>query len=85
VHYVLATCVRDFCRAMGFLVRCIAIEVEIWALDRWAKDWKIYDKRIGLAGSLMLLLHVLLFVASPAIERVQPDCRNMPRTSTDWK
>src|SRR5260370_22799832 len=39
-----------------------------WALNRWAKDWKLYGQEdwASLAG-LYLLLQVLLFASSPVI------------------
>jgi STE24 endopeptidase len=39
-----------------------------WALDRWAKDWKIYGPEYWASFALfLLLLHVVIFAASPAI------------------
>lgn len=39
-----------------------------WAMDRWAKDWKLYGQEdwAALAG-LLLLLQLMLFLASPVI------------------
>jgi Zn-dependent protease with chaperone function len=39
-----------------------------WALDRWAKDWKIYGPEDWASFALfLLLLRVVTFAASPAI------------------
>jgi STE24 endopeptidase len=39
-----------------------------WALDRWAKDWKLYGQEdLASLAVLLLLLQVLLFVSSPVI------------------
>ena len=39
-----------------------------WALDRWAKDWRIYGQEDWASlAVLLVLLKVLLFVSSPAI------------------
>jgi Zn-dependent protease with chaperone function len=39
-----------------------------WALDRWARDWKLYGQEDWASlAVLLLLLHVLLFVSSPVI------------------
>jgi len=69
-HYVLGH-VRQ-----GFLVGALALLVALyflfrglhWALDRWAKDWKIYGQEDWATLAVMLLLlQVLLFVSAPAI------------------
>ena len=69
-HYVLGH-VRQ-----GFLVGAAGLLVALyflfrglhWALDHWAKDWKIYGQEDWASlAVLLLLLHVLLFVSSPAI------------------
>jgi Zn-dependent protease with chaperone function len=39
-----------------------------WALDRWAKDWKLYGQEDWASlAVVLLLLHVLLFLSSPVI------------------
>src|SRR2546422_10103106 len=55
--------------AMGLLVALYFLFQGLhWALDRWAKDWKIYGQEDWASlAVLLLLLQVLLFVASPAI------------------
>ena len=69
-HYVLGH-VRQ-----GFLVGAAGLLVALyflfrglhWVLDHWAKDWKIYGQEDWASlAVLLLLLHVLLFVSSPAI------------------
>jgi len=39
-----------------------------WAMDRWAKDWKLYGQEDWASlAVLLLLLQALLFVSSPVI------------------
>jgi STE24 endopeptidase len=67
-HYVLGH-VRQ-----GFLLGAAGLLVALylhfrglhWALDRWAKDWKLYGQEDWASlAVLLLLLQVLLFVSSP--------------------
>jgi STE24 endopeptidase len=69
-HYVLGH-VRQ-----GFLLGAIGLLFALyfmfrglhWALDRWAKDWKIYGQEDWASlAVLLLLLQVLLFLSSPVI------------------
>jgi Zn-dependent protease with chaperone function len=42
-----------------------------WALDHWAREWKIYGPEDWASlAVLLLLLHVLLFFSSPVISGV---------------
>src|SRR5216684_3134808 len=42
-----------------------------WALDRWAKDWKLYGQEdLASLAVLLLILQALLFVASPVISGI---------------
>ena len=69
-HYVLGH-VRQ-----GFIVGSAGLLVALyflfrglhWALDRWARDWKVHGQEDWASlAVLLLLLHVLLFVSSPVI------------------
>lgn len=69
-HYVLGH-VRE-----GFLLGAAGLLLALyflfrglhWALDHWAKDWKIYGQEDWASlAALLLLLQVLLFLSSPAI------------------
>src|SRR6266852_4242009 len=69
-HYVLGHVRQGFLvGAAGLLVAlCFLFRGLHWALDRWAKDWKIYGQEDWASlAVLLLLLRVLLFIASPAI------------------
>src|SRR2546429_5145619 len=69
-HYVLGHVWKGFLAgaaalllALYFLFRGLH-----WALDRWAKDWKLYGQEDWASlAVLLLLLQVLLFVSSPVI------------------
>jgi Zn-dependent protease with chaperone function len=69
-HYVLGH-VRQ-----GFLLGAVGLLFALyflfrglhWALDRWAKDWRIYGQEDWASlAVLLLLLQVLLFASSPVI------------------
>jgi STE24 endopeptidase len=69
-HYVLGHVRRGFLvGAMGLLLALYFLFRGLhWALDRWAKDWKIYGQEDWASlAVLLLLLQVLLFFSSPAI------------------
>jgi STE24 endopeptidase len=72
-HYVLGHIRRGFfLGAAGLLVAFYFLFRGLhWALDRWAKDWKISGPEDWASlAVLLLLLHILLFVSSPAINWV---------------
>jgi STE24 endopeptidase len=69
-HYVLGHVGR------GFLIGAAGLFIALyllfrglhWALDRWAKDWKIYGQEDwACVVVLLLLLQALLFFSSPVI------------------
>jgi Zn-dependent protease with chaperone function len=69
-HYVLGH-VRQ-----GFILGSVGLLLALyflfrglhWALDRWARDWKLHGQEDWASlAVLLLLLHVLLFVSSPVI------------------
>jgi STE24 endopeptidase len=69
-HYVLGHVVQGFLvGAAGLLLALYLMFRGLhWALDRWAKDWKISGQEDWASLALMLLvLRVLLFVSSPVI------------------
>ena len=69
-HYVLGHVRRGFLLgAAGLLVGFYLLFRGLhWALDRWAKDWKIDGPEDWASlAVLLLLLQVLLFVSSPAV------------------
>ena len=69
-HYVLGHVRQGFLvGAMGLLLALYFLFRGLhWALDRWAKDWKIYGQEDWASlAVLLLLLQVLLFFSSPAI------------------
>lgn len=69
-HYVLGHVRRGFLvGAMGLLLALYFLFRGLhWALDRWAKDWRIYGQEDWASlAVLLLLLQVLLFFSSPAI------------------
>jgi Zn-dependent protease with chaperone function len=69
-HYVLGH-VREgfFLGAAGLLLALYLLFHGLhWALDHWARDWKLYGQEDWASlAVLLLLLHVLLFVSSPII------------------
>jgi len=72
-HYVLGHVGRGFLMgAVGlFLALYLLFRGLHWALDRWAKDWKIYGQEDwACLAVLLLLLQVLLFFSSPVINAV---------------
>jgi STE24 endopeptidase len=72
-HYVLGHIRRGFfLGAAGLLVAFYFLFRGLhWSLDRWAKDWKIYGPEDWASlAVLLLLLQILLFVSSPAINWV---------------
>lgn len=69
-HYVLGHVRRGFfLGAAGLLVAFYLLFRGLhWALDRWARDWKIFGPEDWASlAVLLLLLQVLLFVSSPAV------------------
>jgi STE24 endopeptidase len=69
-HYVLGHVRQGFLvGAAGLLVALYFLFRSLhWTLDHWAKDWKIYGQEDWASlAVLLLMLHVLLFVSSPAI------------------
>jgi STE24 endopeptidase len=69
-HYVLGHVRNGFLYfAAGLLVALyLAFRGLHWALDRWAKDWKIYGPEDWASlAVILLLLQVLVFLASPVI------------------
>jgi STE24 endopeptidase len=72
-HYVLGHIRRGFfLGAAGLLVAFYFMFRGLhWSLDRWAKEWKIYGPEDWASLAVMLLLlQILLFVSSPAINWV---------------
>ncbi len=69
-HYILGH-VRQgfFVGAAGLLLALYFLFRGLhWALDRWAKDWKLYGQEDWASlAVLLLLLHGLLFASSPVI------------------
>jgi len=69
-HYILGH-VRQgfFVGAAGLLLALYLLFRGLhWALDRWAKDWKLYGQEDWASlAVLLLLLQALLFVSSPVI------------------
>src|SRR5258708_28949997 len=50
------------------LALCLIFRGLHWAMDRWAKDWKLYGQEDWASlAVLLLLLRALLFVSSPVI------------------
>jgi Zn-dependent protease with chaperone function len=69
-HYVLGHVRKGFfLGAAGLLVALYLLFRGLhWALERWAKDWKLYGQEDWASlAVLLLLLQVLLFVSSPVI------------------
>jgi Zn-dependent protease with chaperone function len=69
-HYVLGHVWRGFLvGAAGLLLALYFLFRGLhWALDRWAKDWKLNGQEDWASlAVLLLLLQVLLFVSSPVI------------------
>ncbi len=69
-HYVLGHVRRGFfLGAAGLLVAFYLLFRGLhWALDHWAKDWKIFGPEDWASlAVLLLLLQILLFASSPAV------------------
>lgn len=69
-HYVLGHVLHGFLvGAAGLLLALYFLFRGLhWALDRWARDWKLYGQEDWASlAVLLLLLQVLLFVSSPVI------------------
>jgi STE24 endopeptidase len=69
-HYVLGHVLQGFILgAAGLLVALYFLFRGLhWAMDRWARDWKLYGQEDWASlAVLLLLLQVLLFVSSPVI------------------
>src|SRR5258708_36176873 len=69
-HYVLGHVRKGFLLgAAGLLVALYLLFRGLhWALDHWAKDWKLYGQEDWASlAVLLLLLQALLFVSSPVI------------------
>ncbi len=69
-HYVLGHVRQGFLTgAAGLLVALYFLFRGLhWALDRWAKNWKLYGQEDWASlAVLLLLLEILLFVSSPVI------------------
>jgi STE24 endopeptidase len=69
-HYVLGHVWQGFLLgAAGLLLALYLLFRGLhWAMDRWAKDWKLYGQEDWASlAVLLLLLQALLFVSSPVI------------------
>jgi Zn-dependent protease with chaperone function len=69
-HYVLGHVWQGFLLgASGLLLALYLLFRGLhWAMDRWAKDWKLYGQEDWASlAVLLLLLQVLLFVSSPVM------------------
>jgi Zn-dependent protease with chaperone function len=69
-HYVLGHVRKGFLLGAGGLLLALYFLFRglHWALDRWAKDWKLHGQEDWASlGVLLLLLQVLSFVSSPVI------------------
>jgi STE24 endopeptidase len=69
-HYVLGHVLQGFILgAAGLLLALYVLFRGLhWAMDRWARDWKLYGQEDWASlAVLLLLLQVLLFVSSPVI------------------
>jgi STE24 endopeptidase len=69
-HYVLGHVWRGFLLgAAGLLLALYLLFRGLhWAMDRWARDWKLYGQEDWASlAVLLLLLQVLLFVSSPVM------------------
>src|SRR5216684_1554620 len=69
-HYVLGHVRQGFLvGAAGLLLALLLLFRGLhWALDRWARDWKLYGQEDWASlAVILLLLQVLLFVSSPVI------------------
>ena len=69
-HYVLGHVWQGFLLgAAGLLLALYLLFRGLhWAMDRWARDWKLYGQEDWASlAALLLLLQVLLFVSSPVI------------------
>jgi STE24 endopeptidase len=69
-HYVLGHVLQGFLLGAGGLLLALYFLFRglHWALDRWARDWKLYGQEDWASlAVLLLLLQVLLFVSSPVL------------------
>src|SRR5713226_7103018 len=69
-HYVLGHVWRGLLLGAAGLLLALYLLFRLlhWAMDRWAKDWKLYGQEDWASlAVLLLLLQVLLFVSSPVI------------------
>ena len=69
-HYVLGHVVKDFLAGAAALLVALYLLFRglHWALDRWGHDWKILGAEDWASlAVLLLLLQILLFFSSPAI------------------
>jgi STE24 endopeptidase len=69
-HYVLGHVWQGFLLGAGGLLLALYLLFRglHWAMDRWARDWKLYGQEDWASlAALLLLLQVLLFVSSPVI------------------
>ena len=69
-HYVLGHVWQGFLLGAGGLLLALYFLFRglHWAMDRWARDWKLYGQEDWASlAVLLLLLQVLLFVSSPVI------------------
>jgi STE24 endopeptidase len=72
-HYALGHVRQGFLLGAGglFLALYFLFRGLHWALDRWAKDWKIYGQEdLASLAALLLLLQVLLFFSTPVINGI---------------
>jgi STE24 endopeptidase len=69
-HYVLGHVWQGFLLGAAGLLLALYLMFRglHWAMDRWARDWKLYGQEDWASlAVLLLLLQVLLFVSSPVI------------------
>ena len=69
-HYVLGHVWQGFLLGAGGLLLALYLLFRClhWAMDRWARDWKLYGQEDWASlAVLLLLLQALLFISSPVI------------------
>jgi Zn-dependent protease with chaperone function len=69
-HYVLGHVWQGFLLGAGGLLLALYLLFRglHWAMDRWARDWKLYGQEDWASlAVLLLLLQALLFISSPVI------------------
>jgi len=69
-HYVLGHVWQGFLLGAGGLLLALYLLFRglHWAMDRWARDWKLYGQEDWASlAVLLLLLQLLLFISSPVI------------------